>query len=143
MKIESNRREFLRSASLAGAALVAGSGALATTGCVSDEKHEQVKKELDQVKKQLEEEKAQSSTLPPQVKVEDDGRLTILDEAVAAKLGVVWEKQERQPGYKPDFPYPPAPKTPRRGIVVKFVYWVPDQSGRDPEEKKVNSLCNC
>ncbi len=129
MEKESNRREFLRKASLAGIGLVAG--------CCGKDK-ERVK--------ELEAQIAASQ----EVQVDNDGNLVILDREVQKKLGEVWERQ----GNKPDDDHcsqvgdpphpPPGSKCPRKGIHVKFEYSKPaEDPTRPPQDQKVNSLCSC
>lgn len=67
MAEDSTRREFLQKISLTGAALVAGAGALSTTGCGTKD----------------------------QVEVDVDGKLVIKDRKIAQKLHAVLQAQAK------------------------------------------------
>ena len=79
---DSNRREFLRNASLAGVALVAGGGALAVPGCCGGEKAELEKLRVENAKLQNVARTAQAS----EVEIDPHGNLLILDEGLKARL---------------------------------------------------------
>jgi|GEM_PF-6002744 len=116
MKRDPNRREFLRNASLAGMALLAG--------CHN----------------------GKSKTSTSQVHIDANDNLVIDDPQLRANLWEIWKRQRGKPheDCSPEGDNPtPDPNCVHKGIHVKFEHSVPAEPGRDPEDHKVNSLCSC
>jgi hypothetical protein len=134
----SKRREFLRHASLAGVALVAG-----VAGCC-----DKTKAELERVKAENAElQNAAHAAETPQVDIDPKGNILILDENLKYRLWAIWQSQKMtgKPNPQPSDPDPPDPDTPphpRKGFHVRFTINIPSSTGT-PEEHKVNSLCSC